>query len=86
MSAVRMCGRGLNILTFLVIGFVGGQELAAQTPTGRLVVTVVNTAGEPMEGARISAAEASVLSDVEGLATLVLPSCSFGLLEFKIFF
>jgi len=74
MSAVRISGRGLNVLAFLVAGFLLGQEVAAQTPTGRLVVTVVNTAGEPIEGARVSAAESSVLSDVEGRATLVLPA------------
>ena len=74
MSAVRIRGRGLNVLAFLAVSLLLVPEVAAQTPTGRLVVTVVNTAGEPIEGARISAAEASVLSDIEGRATVVLPA------------
>ena len=77
MNAVLGRGRGWNVLVFLaflVASFLLGPEVAAQTPTGRLLVTVVNTAGEPIEGARIFAAEASALSDLQGRATLVLPA------------
>ena len=74
MGAVRKLGRILNVLAFLVVSFLWGSEAAAQEPTGRLVATVVDTAGEPIEGARISAAEAVVLTDGEGRATLILPA------------
>lgn len=49
-------------------------DLGAQTPTGSVNVAVVDPAGVPVEGARVSSGAAAALTDDAGRAVLSLPA------------
>ncbi|HIF05636.1 MAG TPA: TonB-dependent receptor [Gemmatimonadetes bacterium] len=61
-------------LTVLILALSMPSGITAQTPTGRLAVTVVTEAGVPVEGARVSAGERGNLTGASGQAELTIPS------------
>jgi iron complex outermembrane receptor protein len=74
MGEGRRFGRAPPALAAFVIAFLWTSVGAAQERSGRVVVTVSTAAGDPIEGARISATDEVVFSDGEGRAILSLPA------------
>jgi iron complex outermembrane receptor protein len=73
--AVSQTQAGVRLLLVLLAhGSSMPSGVAAQTPTGRVEVTVVSEDGVPLEGARITAGERGALTGAGGQAELTLPS------------
>ncbi len=73
MRETRKHGGALTVLVGLVVIVLSASDATAQERPGTMVATVVTATGDPIEEARISAADQVAFSDAEGRATLLLP-------------
>ena len=64
----------MNVLAGLMFIVLWAPGAKAQELPGRVLATVVTSAGDPIDGAKISVGDASVFSDTEGRGTLVVPA------------
>ena len=74
MGESRRFGVVLTYPVAFVFAFLWTSAAVAQERPGKILVTVSTVSEDPIEGARISAAEEVVFSDAEGRATLSLPA------------
>ena len=73
--AVPETRAGLRLfLAILALALSMPSGVPAQTPTGRVALTVVTEAGVPLEGARVTAGERSTRTGAAGQAELTIPS------------